>query len=135
MSNYKSIWNRLEVAQFIAGTQMPRLLLIASILWISSCSIIKVSTEDEVKIYRKFGFINVISTPETGAYVDLDFVGIGFTDNDLIIGYKNSKKIVMPENSCTVFIDQKSYISNQTLSYLKDVNCTFIYLNGEINNE
>ena len=37
----------------------------------------KVSTNDEVKIYREFGFINVVNMPENGSYVDLDFVGVG----------------------------------------------------------
>ena len=114
---------------------MIRLLIIASIFWISSCSVIKVSTDDEVKIYREFGFINVVSTPETGAYVDLDFVGIGFADDDFILGYKNSKKVVMPKNACTVFIDKRSNIDDSTLDYLKKINCTFIYLNGELSNE
>jgi len=114
---------------------MIRLLIIASIFWLSSCSVIKVSTDDEVKIYREFGFINVISTPETGAYVELDFVGIGLADDDFIIGYKNSIKVIMPENACTVFLDKSSNIDNSTINYLKNINCTFIYLNGELSNE
>lgn len=114
---------------------MTRLLIVVSILWISSCSVIEVSTGNEVKIYREFGFINVVSIPETGAYFNLNFVGIGFADDDFILGYKNSKKIVMPENVCTVFIDKRSDIDNSILNYLKDVNCTFIYLNGELSNE
>lgn len=114
---------------------MNRLLIIASAFLISSCSVMKISTDDEVKIYRKFGFINVVEPPEAGAYIDLDFVGIGLADNEFIIGYKNSKKVVMPKNACTVFIDKKSNIDDATLDYLKKVKCTFIYLNGELSNE
>jgi len=114
---------------------MSRLLIFSSIFLISSCSVMKVSTNGEVKIYREFGFINVVNMPENGSYVDLDFVGVGFTDDDFVIGYKNSKKVVMPKNGCTVFIDKKSSIDGSTLDYLKKINCTFIYLNGELSNE
>jgi len=114
---------------------MTRLLIIASVLWVSSCSVLKVSTGVEVETYREFGFVNVVSSPETGAYVDFDFVGIGFADDDFILGYKNSKKVIMPNNACTVFIDERSNIDDHTLRYLKDINCTFIYLHGELSNE
>jgi len=96
--------------------------ILYSTFFITSCSVINISTDDEV------GFLNVIQPPNTGAYVDLDFVGIGLVDNDFILGYKQSKNIVLPDNACTIFIDEKSHIDNTTLAYLKSANCIFIYM-------
>ena len=119
----------------ISGRKIIGFLIAVSLFLISSCSVIKVSTVDDVKIYRKFGFINVVSAPETGAYVDLNFVGIGIADDDLILGYKNSKTVIMPDDACTVFIDKKSDIDISIISYLKKRNCNFIYLQEESDNE
>ncbi len=121
----------MNLAMFKVGEGMKVFLFFIVITSISSCSVIKVSSNDEVNITRKFGFVNVINAPSEGMYTEYYFVGIGLVDNDFVIGYQNSKKLSMPKDACTIFIDNNSYIKSSTLNYLKKINCTFIYLNKE----
>jgi len=116
---------------FKVGEGMKAFLLFIVITSISSCSVIKVSSNDDVNITRKFGFVNVITSPNEGMYTAHYFVGIGLVDNDFVIGYQNAKKLSLPKNACTIFIDNNSNIKFSTLNYLKKINCTFIYLNKE----
>lgn len=115
--------------------KMYRVLIIISLLSISACSVITVNTEDSVKIHRKFGFINVVETPNSDAYVELNFVGIGFVDDDWVMGYKSSNKVVMQDDECTVFINDDTEIDSSVVKYLKMVNCNFIYLHGRNSDE
>ncbi len=114
---------------------MIRLIVLSPLLMLLSCSVIRVSTMEDVKVYRKIGFFNVIDPPDTGAYVESSFVGIGFADDDLVLGYKKSKTVVLQDDFCTVFIDEKSAIEISVVSYLKSLNCNFIYAQGEPVNE
>lgn len=121
----------IDVTILKVGEDMKIFLVIILVIWISSCSVIKVSSNDEVKISRKFGFVNVITAPNEGMYTNHYFFGIGLVDNDFVIGYQNSKKVIMPKDACTIFINKESNIENSTLNYLERINCTFIYLNKE----
>lgn len=107
---------------------MNKIFILVIIISLSACSVIKVRTEDNVNIYRKFGFINTIEIPDSGTYVEMYFTGIGIVDGDLILGYKSSNKVLMYDNECTIFIDKNSKIDKSTAEYLKRVNCNFIYL-------
>jgi len=114
---------------------MVRIIIIALSLCTTSCSVIKVYTNEEVDVYRKFGFINVVDISNAGAYVDLNFLGVGVSDNDFMLGYKISKKVILSGDSCTIFIDQTSVVDGAILDYLKSINCNFIYLQEELSDE
>jgi hypothetical protein len=114
---------------------MIKLLILISLLSITSCSIVEVHTKDDVKIYRKFGFVNIVELPSSGSYVDLNFSGIGYVDDDLVLGYKGSKKTTMQGDGCLIFVDKKSSIKHSILEYLKEINCNFIYVEGENNDD
>lgn len=100
-------------------------------LFLASCSVIKIANNDETKIYRKLGFVNVVVPPNHGSYVESRFFGLGFTNYDLVLGYKHAKQLAMTNNSCTVFIESNSKIDNEVLHYLETINCNFIFLHGE----
>jgi len=121
----------MNLAMFKVGECMKVFLIFILLTCISSCSVIKVSSNDDVNITRKFGFVNVINAPNEGMYTEHYFLGIGLVDSDFVIGYQNAKKLSLPKDACAIFIDNKSKIKSSTLHYLKKINCTFIYLNEE----
>ncbi len=114
---------------------MIRLFILIALLSMNSCSIVKVHTKDDVKIYRKFGFVNIVELPSSGSYVDLNFSGIGYVDDDIVLGYKSSKKSTMQGDGCLIFVDKKSSIKHSILKYLKEINCNFIYAEGDSNDD
>ena len=114
---------------------MFRLALTFLAFFVSSCSVINVSTDNKVHTYRKFGFVNLVQLPNSGAYTDTNFFGIGLSDSDFIVGYKGSKKLVLSDHKCAVFISKESKIDNSVLQYLKEINCNFIYLQGDKDND
>ena len=112
---------------------MHYLFFIIVVFLLSACTVVNIHSENETRTYRKFGLVDVIDSDGVGTYVELDFIGIGFVDKDFVIGYKSSKQFFMEDDSCVVFIDKKSHINQSVMLSLKEVNCNFIYTQGETN--